>query len=153
MATERKYWIEYAENSAKLLKEGYAKLAKDNGVSADDAKRVLGQRCFSEKLQLSCPSFGIRVDLLIKYLAEITTSTAKIIEPYNPNSPKRKNDGLDFLIIFPLVIPAIICTNDKLTKLKSIKSFQTEWILNPDDLVERWNRKKLFPLTWPNEST
>lgn len=103
------------------------------------------------KKHIMCePDITIRAELLLKYLATIVARSAKTKEPYNPTSSKRKNDGIDFLFLLGLVLPARICSKDSLKIIKGLDSFQSNWIQTPDEIAIQWRDDMLTKLSWPS---
>ena len=98
----------------------------------------------SERIKAS-----IKMDLLILYMANLITRAGSLFQPYNPNTSKKKNDGIDMQLLHTLMLPARICSKDGLSTPRTLGSFQAKWILKPEELVSmRQQDGKLEPLSW-----
>jgi hypothetical protein len=75
----------------------------------------------------------------------------RLASGYNPASPKRKNDGIDFLLHFAFLWPALLVTTDKWLCgfLRGLDSFQADWTFLPDQLAEAWQNGSLIEPNWP----
>jgi len=75
----------------------------------------------------------------------------RIASGYSPDSRKRRNDGIDFLLHFAFMWPALLVTTDAgvLGFLKGLSSFQSKWIYLPDDLALAWKTGRLNEPVWP----
>lgn len=71
---------------------------------------------------------------------------------YNPDSPKKRNDGIDADLYRYLLLPALVVTRDNgfLTKLSDIQSFQKGWLYTAQQLAEDWLRGMHPAPTWPD---
>ncbi|ODS34387.1 MAG: hypothetical protein SCARUB_00518 [Candidatus Scalindua rubra] len=98
------------------------------------------------------PPLSVRFDLWNKNLFETVAQRSISKEPYNPESNKRKNDGIDFLLKQAFLLPALVCTADKnfIGRFANIDSFQKEWIYTPEDLTDAWTRKEITRPEWPS---
>ena len=169
LQAERDNWIEFVLKVAGDIRNDRTQIGKECEISdaeirqaykinADKFQPIEMEQCRTamrqeiDKVLISSPAFSIRADLLLGYLAQMSTRAAKEKEPYNPSSKKKRNDGLDFLIAHALMIPSRICSNDKLNSLKAVNSFQNDWIVTPERLVELWESKQLEKLEWPTDA-
>lgn len=90
----------------------------------------------------SVPPFSKRADLLIRYISSLQRRSLEKHEPYNPISKKKRNDGHDFAIIIPMIFPARVCTNDSLNGIRTIKSYQSDWIVSPMEIAAEYKKTK-----------
>ena len=92
-----------------------------------------------------------RLDLTLRHMQHKVESRTKAKQPYNPASPKKRNDGIDFTLDFALMLPALLCTSDGgyYGALKNIASFQAAWVYKPDELAEAWSRSTVVRPQWP----
>jgi hypothetical protein len=72
-------------------------------------------------------------------------------EPYDPESPKKRNDGIDADLYRYLLLPALIVTQDKafFGGLSDIQSFQKGWFYTPQLLADEWLNGNQRAPTWP----
>lgn len=169
LQAERDNWIKFVLKVAEDIRKSRTQIGKECGltdaelrhiykVKSDEYQTIEMEQCRTamkqeiDKVLISTPAFSIRADLLLGYLAQMSTRAAKEKEPYNPSSKKKRNDGLDFLIAHALIIPSRVCSNDKLNALKAVDSFQNDWIITPERLVELWKNKQLNKLEWPTST-
>ena len=141
---ERKYWIDFVKGFDVLPKDSMAK-HKEN---------VLGNmKTEMDSWSIGRPPLSIRTDLLAKYLHEIATNRTKSKEPYNPEAKKKKNDGIDFLLNFAFILPALLCTGDEkfADRLKAISSYQNSWVYTPGELATAWSNGSITTPTWPKK--
>lgn len=90
-----------------------------------------------------------RMDLLIRYMVHIIYMSRQGKTPYNPESLKNKNDGIDFVALFSIILPSRFCTIDHVKqRLSQLKSFQSEWIVTPENVVDLYKSQKLYRLQW-----
>lgn len=161
---QRLHWIQYATKNSDELQKKYKNPSVRNSNSGNLNAKKLASRLQEEitnvlfeemrneiKKHIMCePDITIRAELLLKYLATIVARSAKTKEPYNPTSSKRKNDGIDFLFLLGLVLPARICSKDSLKIIKGLDSFQSNWIQTPDEIAIQWRDDMLTKLSWPS---
>ena len=97
------------------------------------------------------PSMSIRNDLQTRLLWRQFVRSKLAMEPYDPTSAKKKNDGIDFDFYRYLALPALVVSSDKgfFGSLATIDSFQKAWFHKPDELAEAWkNGARPLP-QWP----
>lgn len=128
---ERNFWISFIKeqrlNSTQFLKDNKNELLKNMKDSVNQG--LLGN-----------PPLSIRSDILIHYLFNIILDSSRNKTPYNPESNRNKNDGLDFLLGYSFIIPALLCTGDYTLKnrLKDLKSYQNNWVYSPEEIAQAW---------------
>ena len=136
LQTERENWI----NQVK-------KHSNDYQMSFEDTVRVM-KIDLDGSFQNSIP-LSHRMDLLIKRLVDVSFMATKRKEPYNPCSQKRKNDGIDFVALFTIILPSRFCTLDHMKNcLQNLKSFQKDWVLKPQEIADLYNAGQLKRLCW-----
>ena len=103
------------------------------------------------KWAIGFPPLRVRADILIKFLVEMIAHRTQSESSYNPESHAKKNDGIDLLLTFSFILPAILCTADEkfAAKLKRLVSHQVNWIYTPNQLAEDWEHKTVANLQWP----
>ena len=97
------------------------------------------------------PPLSIRWDLQMRLFWRQYVRSKKTSEPYDPTSPRKKNDGIDFDLFHYFLLPAFVVATDSgfFEKLGDITSFQTGWFWKPDALAQAWvDGERPFP-TWP----
>lgn len=163
-------WSRRIKQTSKKQKELNINNSKDNfGISNGEIiRQILGRRgqalevqrqneellycLMSESIDRDFSSQDVkpseRMNLLIRYRAHLIAKTASLYEPYNPDSKKRRNDGIDMQLLFTLMLPARICSKDMLKIPRGLEVRQAAWILTPEELVEEWRNKKLKPLSF-----
>lgn len=77
----------------------------------------------------------------------------RLASGYNPSSPKRRNDGMDFLLNYTFLWPALLVTTDKNYRdfLRGLESYQSGWIYLPIELADAWKARTLESPSWPIE--
>ncbi|OPZ71320.1 MAG: hypothetical protein BWY83_01204 [bacterium ADurb.Bin478] len=109
----------------------------------DDKKQI-------DKIFQSSPVASVRMDLFIKYLVDIALGVARYTNALNPESNDRRNDGIDFLALRPMLLPSRFCTKDGIrNKLNCLKSFQASWVVTPSEAVDMWKAGELA-CKWPD---
>lgn len=100
------------------------------------------------------PPLSIRADLQIRLLWRQYVRSKKRSKAYNPTSPKKKNDGVDFDLYFYFYLPGLIVTTDEgfFKKIEDIDSFQKGWFWKPDDLAQAWSNGKQPRARWPDKA-
>ena len=103
---------------------------------------------FDDWAQTDGLPMSLRGDIIAHVQAEWEI---RIASGYNPSSPNRKNDGIDFHLNFPFLWPALLVTTDKKFKnlLRGLKSYQADWVFLPKELAEKWEQQALIEPTWP----
>ena len=149
LQSEREAWINIFEKLGKCAETGeplheYKHTQLDNAFAHID----------NTAPGLS-PPLSTRADLQLRLLWRQYVRSKKHSKAYDPTSPKKKNDGVDFDLYYYLYLPALIVTTDEgfFKKLKDIDSFQKEWFWKPEDLAQAWSNGKQPWARWPEEAT
>lgn len=97
------------------------------------------------------PPLSTRLDLHTRYFWRQFVRSKRAKEPYNVHAPEKRNDGIDFTLFTYLALPAFVVTSERqlIGSIKGIPSFQTDWILRPEDLVIAWDRGVHRRPSWP----
>lgn len=97
------------------------------------------------------PPISIRLDVAIKHKFRQIKIANRLHAPYDPESKKKINDGIDYNMDFTFMLPAILCTSDKNYHriIKELNSFQSSWVYLPDDISDKWRNRVLLPPIWP----
>ncbi|MGK5024221.1 hypothetical protein [Janthinobacterium sp. RB2R34] len=111
------------------------------------------QRQFDQLDQAECspPISSTRFDFKTRHFYRKCLHFQKQEEAYDPTHEKKKNDGLDDDLLHYLAVPAYVLTVDKgiIAAANDIESFQSNWIMKPEDFVAAWKAGNLPPLAWP----
>jgi len=91
---------------------------------------------------------SVRGDILAHAKAEWEK---RIASGYSPRSKKRRNDGIDFLLHFAFMWPALLVTTDDgvYRFLKGLDSYQANWVYLPSELAKTWKEGRLVEPGWP----
>lgn len=97
------------------------------------------------------PPLSVRWDLQMRLLWRQYVRSKKASEPYDPTSPKKRNDGIDFDLFHYLLLPALVVATDSgfFEKLVDIKSYQKAWFWKPEALAQAWTAGERPCATWP----
>lgn len=97
------------------------------------------------------PILSTRFDFKTRHLFRKGLHFQKLTEAYDPTNEKNKNDGPDDDLLHYLAVPAYVLTNDKgiIAASRDIQSFQSNWIMKPQDFADAWTKGTLPPLVWP----
>ena len=97
------------------------------------------------------PPLSVRSDLQIRLLWRQYVRSLRKNKAYNPQSPRKINDGIDFDLYNYFLLPAFVVTIDRgcLNGLTDIKSFQKQWFWQPEKLALSWQRGEYPRPTWP----
>jgi hypothetical protein len=108
-------------------------------------------RRLDETTKLPHPPISKRLDLGIRYAWRQHVRRNREDEPYKPESPKKRNDGIDFELYYFLMLPCLLVTSDSGfgKRLDPIKSFQRRWIFTPATLADAHQAGTLEAPTWP----
>ncbi|MCC6070544.1 hypothetical protein ACFSQU_12000 [Massilia sp. GCM10020059] len=100
------------------------------------------------------PPMSVRMHLQNRYHWRQFVRMQQKKGAYNPNSPKKRNDGIDADLYRYLVLPALIITEDNgfLTKLADIQSFQKSWLYTPQQLADEWIQGNEPAPNWPERT-
>lgn len=93
----------------------------------------------------------MRWDLQVRFFWRQYVRSKKEIEPYDPTSRKKRNDGIDFGVFQYLMLPALVVATDKgfFDKIADIKSYQKPWFWKPEDLATAWTSGERPRPIWP----
>lgn len=143
LASEREDWRTHFDEMA-FLPKGII-VANDKDLIAKMAAEVdRGMQCH--------PPLSVRLDLPIKHLYRQHHLHNRAKEPYNPQSKKKENDGIDFDIYYVFILPAFLVTIEGgfFRALKEIDSYQTSWVWKPEELAKAWEDGLRPTPTWPS---
>lgn len=111
------------------------------------------QRQFTDIDRDACdaPIPSTRFDFKVRHLFRKCLHFQDPKTPYDPMNERNKNDGPDDDLLHYLAVPAFVLTVDSgiLAATKDIKSFQSNWIMRPQDFATGWEAGTLPPLIWP----
>jgi hypothetical protein len=143
LKTERENWFNFIKNYDSFPKN---KIAFQKEVILNGMKSAL-----DDSFNGGLPSLSIRLDILICYVVRRAEERNRLKRPYNPESKSKRNDGIDFLLTFAFILPALLCTCDKKisNSLKMLPSFQSRWIYRPEELASAWLNKQIVTPVWP----
>ncbi len=131
---ERKAWIGFIKNIIPY--------------SSNSSDRINAISDELDKQYASSPKFSERIEIVIHFLDHYF-SMLKNPQPLNPQSKKRKNDGIDFLLTFAVGLPAILCTEDHIRKLlNTFNSYQKDWVMTPEEIEKSWNEGVFTDPQW-----
>lgn len=138
---ERERWIEEIKShdgfTEKELDENRTEIINSMAASLD------------EKIECD-PPISIRLDVAIRHKFRQIKIANRLHTPYNPESKKKINDGIDYNMDFTFMLPAILCTSDKnyYRIIKELNSFQSNWVYLPDEISDKWKNKTLTAPSW-----
>jgi hypothetical protein len=106
-----------------------------SGKGLDAALKALDEKSSIRGIPMSQ-----RCDLQMRYAWRQWVRTMKLVEPYDPASRKKRNDGIDYDLYRFLMLPALVVTEDKafLAGIREIPSIQTHWFMTPQALADSW---------------
>jgi hypothetical protein len=135
--TERSKWLE------EMGREPKTNFNDESEVAA--IKVNFDTWAASSKLPLS-----IRGDILAH--AQIEWGK-RIADGYSPGSKKRRNDGIDFLLQFAFMWPALLVTTDGgvCRFLRGLDSYQASWVYLPIELATVWKEGRLLEPEWTQQ--
>lgn len=92
------------------------------------------------KDKVPLPPLSVRCDLQLRLAWRQYVRSRNTKEAYNPRSPKKRNDGIDFDLYRYLMLPAFVVADDSgfFSKIKNIESFQTSWFWKAEALAAAW---------------
>jgi hypothetical protein len=95
------------------------------------------------------PPMSKRLDLGLRYAWRQHVRRNRSQEPYDPESHKKRNDGIDFELYYFMMLPCLLVTSDSGfgSRLAPIQSFQRSWIYTPEQLAEA---RQANSVTLPN---
>ena len=97
------------------------------------------------------PPMSIRTDLQLRLAWRQYVRSEKIKQPYDPESFKKRNDGIDFDLYRYFLLPAFVVADDRgfFNALEGIESFQRGWFCKPEELAEAWQEGERPKPNWP----
>ena len=100
----------------------------------------------------STPPMSQRLDMAIKYFKWYNQQCHDTETPRNPMAKKRRNDGLDYSLVFALALPSLLCTSDGFIKDLHGRddSFQKNWCYTPTELATAWRNDQVVKPEWPS---
>lgn len=145
LQTEREDWIAFFTKFGKYKETGEPL----NEYEHSHLNLALTS-CDDEEPKLS-PPLSVRWDLKVRLLWRQYVRSKKASEPYDPTSPKKRNDGIDFDLYDCLLLPALIVATDSgfFEKIADLKSYQKAWFWKPEALAQAWIDGKRPCATWP----
>lgn len=139
---ERRRWIEEIKSHNEFTEKELDK----------NKNEILNSMAASIDEKIKCdPPLSIRLDIAIKHRFRQIKIANRLHTPYDPESKKKINDGIDYNMDFIFMLPAILCTSDRnyYKIIKELNSFQSKWIYLPDEISDKWRDKALLPPSWP----
>jgi hypothetical protein len=96
------------------------------------------------------PGMHVRNDLQVRWLWRQFVRSQLPKHAYDPESRKRRNDGIDFDLFRYLALPALVVSGDEVffEKLKDIDSLQKKWFWKPAALASAFERGELAAPRW-----
>ncbi|WP_437625571.1 hypothetical protein [Sorangium sp. So ce1151] len=143
LASEREDWRTHFDQMGFLPKG--AIVANDKDLIAKMAAEVdRGVHC--------TPRLSVRLDLPIKHLYRQHHLHNRAKAPYNPQSKKKENDGIDFDLYYVFILPALLVSIEGgfFNALKEIDSYQTSWLWKPEELAKAWEEGLRPAPNWPS---
>ena len=100
---------------------------------------------------LLIPPLSVRNHLKNRYMWRQFVRKQKSSKAYDPNSPKKRNDGIDADLYRYLPLPALIVTDDNafFGGLSDIDSFQRKWFFRAKQLADEWLLGNKPNPAWP----
>ncbi len=97
------------------------------------------------------PKLTVRLEAALLHATEMERLRNNPKKPLNPDSEKRRNDGIDFNMSFVFMKRIILCTADKNYRnaIRRIESYQSDWVYLPQELVDAWKAGSLSRPRWP----
>lgn len=144
---ERDAWIRmHSDLKARWEANGRKELHEYEHSELDDAL------VRSDHGEAVVPSMTVRNDFQVRFMWRQFVRNQKTKNPYNPSSRKKRNDGIDFDFLLYLALPAFFLAEEQgfdKTKIGEIPSFQTNWILAPQELADAWTKGDKPWAKWP----
>lgn len=139
---EREEWIQFINNIKRL---------SDYHLPNNKLEKIIDMKESISKWLFGDSSYSERVDILAKYIYYYIQNQADLRFPYNPNSQKNKNDSIDFVISFFIILPSLICSEDRfVVRFKNLNSYQSKWFYKPLELAEAWKNNSIIKPTFSN---
>ena len=97
------------------------------------------------------PDLDVRNDLQVRWLWRQFVRSQLPNDAYNPESPKKRNDGIDFDLYSYLALPALLVATDAgfFEKITDIHSPQKSWFWKPEQLAAAFERGARPQARWP----
>jgi hypothetical protein len=97
------------------------------------------------------PDMDVRNDLQVRWLWRQFVRSQLAKDAYNPESPKKRNDGIDFDLYSYLALPALIVATDAgfFEKIADIYSPQKSWLWKPEPLAAAFESGARPQARWP----
>lgn len=126
-------------------------VAPDDSLATTESALLADVRRDHDNICECHPPMSTRQDFYGKRLVKLVCSNNLSSGGYNPESKKKKNDGIDIDLFHYQMLPAFILTYDKNihSGLADISSFQRDWIYRPDDFATEWQHGRRPKLSWP----
>jgi hypothetical protein len=144
---ERDEWIEMFRLFKTIWeRNGKAKLDEYRHADLEHALKTMDH---GERIN---PSMSVRCDFQVRFLWRQFVRSQKATGAYDPASTKKKNDNLDFDFLRYLSLPALFLAEKKAfskNAIKDIQSFQTGWVLTPQELADAWTKGERPWPKWP----
>ena len=138
---ERKRWIEEIKSH-----DVFTEKELD-----DNRTEIINSMAASLDKKIECdPPLSIRLDVAIRHKFRQIKIANRLHTPYNPESKKKINDGIDYNMDFTFMLPAILCTSDTNYHriIKELNSFQSNWVYLPDEILDEWKNNTLTAPNW-----
>jgi hypothetical protein len=146
--TEKGSWIEGLDHIA-----GVAQVEGIQDVKANDWEdlvAVIGRGLDARVGSAIEPPPSVRLDALIRVYARYSRQRIQSVGPYNPE--KRSNDAFDHDLPRYLALPALVCTCDDATLVRSVEdaeTWQRRWILGVKEFRDISRGTPAPVLAWP----
>ena len=94
------------------------------------------------------PKLMVRLDAALRHEDAVIRL---VNQGMNVESEKRRNDGIDYNMAYVFMKRILLCTAERkyLGCIRNLESFQSGWIFQPHELVERWKAGTLERPAWP----
>lgn len=99
------------------------------------------------------PDTDVRNDLQVRWIWRQFVRSQLPKDAYDPESPKKRNDGIDFDLYSYLALPAFVVATDAgfFKKIADIDSPQNSWFWKPEDLAAAYERGGVPRAHWAEE--
>jgi hypothetical protein len=89
-----------------------------------------------------------RLDAAARLVAKFAYESVNQRTPYNPHSDKRRGDAIDFMMLFYLPLPAIVCTADQpfINRVRATGTPQSRLVLNVSEFNDRMRANAISEL-------
>jgi hypothetical protein len=125
--------------------------SRDMGAPLEVYVGVVAAKRDKSLRSTSGPRASARMDASLRVEGLLRLRYLRMREPYNPVG--NANDSFDCELLQYLAYPAVVCTCDRrlIAKVIDSGSWQTKWIVHPDDLMKPAVRAEVEELPWPVE--